>query len=90
MITNHQTGECSLVDCFCHEAQQKELPPSTAIPAPDFEREWAQAPASHKHYTEQSDAFYWFTRGVRCGELNQMLEENRVFRGMAELRGLGR
>lgn len=62
---------------------------SSPIPAPsDFDHEWREAPESHRRYTCREDAFYWFMRGVRAGELNQIVEENRVFREMAERRGL--
>lgn len=59
-----------------------------AISAPDFEQEWREAPEIRRRYSYQEDAFYWFMRGVRSGQLSQMIEENRLFRAMAEQRGL--
>lgn len=29
MITNHQTGECDIADCFCHEAQRLRWSPQS-------------------------------------------------------------
>lgn len=67
MITNHETGECSLPDCFCHEAQRLEPSPDTTVSAPDFEREWRHAPTAHVRYTEKSEAEWWLMRGVWLG-----------------------
>lgn len=58
-----------------------------AIPTPDFDHEWQEAPQGMTNYVEHSIAEYWFLRGRRAGELNQMIEENRVFKEMAERRG---
>lgn len=88
MITNHQTGECSLPDCFCHEAQRLESTSSAAISAPDFEHEWNEAPRAMRNYVEQSIAEYWYLRGQLAGELKSLTETTQVFREMAEQRGL--
>ena len=41
---------------------------SSPIPAaPDFDREWREAPESHKRYTERSEAEWWLMRGVWLG-----------------------
>lgn len=46
---------------------QGESEPGMTIPAPDFEREWAQAPTTHKRYTERDEAEWWLMRGVWLG-----------------------
>lgn len=69
-------------------ASEGEYGAGMTISAPDFDRDWREAPESRRRYCYREDAFYWFMRGVRAGELNQMIEENRVFREMAERRGL--
>lgn len=66
-IVNHQTGECDMVNCFCHEAQRLELPPSTPIPAPDFEHEWATSSPNRTRHTEEAEAKHWFQRGLWLG-----------------------
>lgn len=41
---------------------------SSPIPAaPDFDREWREAPEGHKRYTERSEAEWWLMRGVWLG-----------------------
>lgn len=66
----------------------KQEPTADGVTAPDFDHEWREAPRGMTNYVEQLIAEYWFLRGRRAGELNQMLEENRVFKEMAERRGL--
>lgn len=78
---------CSEYEAGLDEPCKRALP-STTISAPDFDQEWESAPSARRRHTEQEDAFFWFMRGVRCGQLGQMLEDNRVFRQMAEQRGL--
>lgn len=66
-------------------------PPSAsgiAIPAPDFEHEWLQAPRWATRTTEHDSAEYWFLRGTIAEQLRQTQEDNRIFRRMAEQRGL--
>ena len=41
--------------------------PGIAISAPDFEREWLHAPRTHTRHTEQSEAEWWFQRGLWLG-----------------------
>lgn len=68
-------------------------PPSAsgiAIPAPDFEREWAQAPRGITRVTEFECAEYFYLRGVRAGELKSLIETTKTFRAMAGQRGLYR
>lgn len=43
------------------------LTQTTAIPAPNFEREWKSAAKSHKRYTEKAEAKWWLMRGVWLG-----------------------
>lgn len=41
---------------------------TTAIPAaPDFDREWREAPESRRRYTERSEAEWWLMRGLWLG-----------------------
>lgn len=82
MITNHQTGECSLADCFCHEAQRLELPPSTAIPAPDFDYEWDAAPRSMKNYVEREIAEYFYLCGLRAEMRVEFENTNQTLRSL--------
>lgn len=65
------------------------LTQTSPIPAtPDFEQEWAQAPRWATRTTEHDSAEYWFLRGTVAEQLRQTREDNRIFRQMAERRGL--
>lgn len=88
---NHQTGECSLPDCFCHVAQRLERErsegklsvsssESAVVVAPTFTEEWESAPRAMIRYVEQSIAEYWFLRGVRAGEAGAMMAMNEDLR----------
>lgn len=79
---NHQTNECSLSDCFCHEAQRLESALGIAIPAPDFEQEWNDAPRWATRLTEQEIAEYWFIRGQHAKEVELLVQENEDLRGL--------
>lgn len=59
-----------------------------AIPAPSFEQEWESAPRWATRTTEHDSAEYWFLRGTIAEQLRQTREDNRIFRQMAEQRGL--
>lgn len=83
---NHQTGECSLPDCFCHVAQRLERgrsdgklsvssSESAVVVAPTFTEEWDSAPRAMTNYVESNIAEYWFLRGVRAGEAGAENEE---------------
>lgn len=62
---------------YCHgdgkietyEARQRRLEESlsTTIPAPDFDREWREAPRSMKDYVEREVAEKWLMRGIWLG-----------------------
>lgn len=64
-ITNHSTNECSLPDCFCHEAQRLAR---VATTIPDFEYDWNHAPSGRRRRVEQEDALYWYVTGGRAKE----------------------
>lgn len=70
MITNHQTGECDITDCFCHEAQRLQSSES-AITVPTFEQEWQDAPRWTREYVEQGRLravlFDVIDAGCTCG-----------------------
>ena len=66
---SHQTGECSLPDCFCHEAQQLEPSSSSSIAVPTFEQEWQDAPRWATRTTEEAAAQWWFIRGQHAKEV---------------------
>lgn len=69
MIVNHSTNECSLPDCFCHEAQRLESRSSSSSNvATTFEHEWLLAPSGRKRQVEQEDALWWYTAGARARE----------------------
>lgn len=62
-------------------------PPSASgipIPAPDFEREWRQAPESHRRYTEKAEAEHWFLRGawqgIQFAQMRAAVEMNNDLR----------
>ena len=69
-------------------ASEGEYGAGMTISAPDFDHEWEAAPRGMTNYVERSVAEYFYLRGLRAGELNQMIEENRVFQEMAERRRL--
>lgn len=49
------------------DALQVKYGAGIAISAPDFEREWREAPESHRRYTEKSEAEWWLMRGLWLG-----------------------
>lgn len=87
MIVNHSTNECSLPDCFCHEAQGLESRSSKSSVATTFEHDWNAASCSRRRLTEESDALYWYTAGARAKEIellelfNGDLQEIHVTKG---------
>lgn len=83
-MENHPAGFLALEP---ENRLQGDSGPAEAISAPDFDHEWREAPRGMTNYVERSIAEYFYLRGRRAGELNQMIEENRVFREMAERRG---
>lgn len=54
----------------------------------DFEQEWRRAPKWATRTTERDCAEWWLLRGVLIGQHKQAVEDSRVFRAMAERRGL--
>lgn len=67
-IANHQTGECTLPQCFCHEAQRL-ASSSSLIAVPTFEQEWQDAPRRTNRTTERESAEWWFIRGQYAKEV---------------------
>lgn len=78
---NHQTGECSLPDCFCHEAQRL-ASSSSSIAVPTFEQEWHNAPKWATRTTEEVSANYWFIRGQHAKEVELLAGMNGDLREM--------
>ena len=68
MIVNHSTNECSLPDCFCHEAQRLERDTTST-----FEHDWLFAPSGRRHRVEMEDALWWYVTGGRAKEM-ELLE----------------
>lgn len=83
MITNHQTNECSLPDCFCHEAQRLEPSRAATIVTPRFEQAWDSLPRDIRRVTEREAGGLIYRLGVRDGRLLEQVETNRVMRQMA-------